>query len=64
MIEPRPMSGHGRSVVVAFPRQPYDPDSTTVEYSRGHGRDKALHAGERVEVKDGMIFDVELGNRS
>jgi hypothetical protein len=51
-------------VELAFPCQPYDPDGTTVEYSKGHGRDKALHAGERVEVKDGMIFDVELGNRS
>jgi hypothetical protein len=51
-------------VELAFPGQPYDPDGTTVEYSKGHGPDKALHAGERVEVKDGMIFDVELGNRS
>ena len=51
-------------VELAFPGHPYDPDGTTVEYSKGHGPDKALHAGERVEVKDGMIFDVELGNRS
>lgn len=51
-------------VELAFPGQPYDPDGTTVEYSKGHGKDKALHAGERVEVKDEMVFDVELGNRS
>lgn len=51
-------------VELAFPGQPYDPDGTTVEYSKGHGPDKALHPGERVRVKDGMIFDVELGNRS
>jgi multiubiquitin len=51
-------------VELAFPGQPYDRDGTTVEYCKGHGPDKALHAGEHIEVKDGMIFDVELGNRS
>jgi hypothetical protein len=51
-------------VELAFPGQPYDPDGTTVEYSKGHGPDKALHPGEYIEVKDGMIFDVELSHRS
>ena len=51
-------------VALAFPGQSYDPDGTTVEYSRGHGPDKALHSGDRVEVKDRMVFDVELVNRS
>lgn len=51
-------------VELAFPGQPYDPEGTTVEYSRGHGPDKSLRPGESVPVKDGMIFDVEPANRS
>jgi hypothetical protein len=51
-------------VELAFPGQPYDPQGTTVEYSRGHGPDKSLRPGESVEVKNGMIFDVELAVRS
>lgn len=51
-------------VELAFPGQPYDPEGTTVEYSRGHGKDKSLRPGESVQVKDGMIFDVESANRS
>lgn len=51
-------------VELAFPGQPYDLAGTTVEYSRGHGRDHALRPGKSVEVKDGMIFDVEPANRS
>jgi hypothetical protein len=51
-------------VELASPGQPYDPAGTTVEYSRGHGPDKPLRAGESVHVKDGMIFDVEPTNRS
>lgn len=51
-------------VELAFPGQPYDPQGTTVEYSRGHGSDHSLRPGQSVEVKDGMIFDVEPANRS
>ena len=51
-------------VELAFPGQPYDPQGTTGEYSRGHGPDKSLRPGESVQVKDGMIFDVEPANRS
>jgi hypothetical protein len=51
-------------VEIAFPGQPYDPAGTTVEYTRGEGADKSLRPGEEVNVKDGMIFDVELANRS
>jgi hypothetical protein len=51
-------------VQLAFPGQPYDPQGTTVEYSRGHGPDKSLRPGESVRVKNGMIFDVEPANRS
>ena len=51
-------------VELAFPGQPYDPQGTTVEYSRGHGPDKSLRPGESVQVRDGMIFDVEPANRS
>lgn len=51
-------------VELAFPGQPYDPAGTTVEYSRGHGPDHSLRPGGSVEVKDGMIFDVEPANRS
>jgi hypothetical protein len=51
-------------VELAFPAQPYDPQGTTVEYSRGHGPDHSLRPGQSVEVKDGMIFDVEPANRS
>lgn len=51
-------------VELAFPGQPYEPAGTTVEHSRGHGKDKSLRPGESVHVKDGMIFDVEAANRS
>lgn len=51
-------------VELAFPGQPYDPQGTLVEYSRGHGPDHSLRAGTSVEVKDGMVFDVEPANRS
>lgn len=51
-------------VELAFPGQPYDPEGTTVEYSRGHGPDHELRPGQSVEVKDEMVFDVELANRS
>lgn len=51
-------------VELAFPGQPYDPQGTTVEYSRGPGPDHSLSPGQSVEVKDGMVFDVEPANRS
>jgi hypothetical protein len=51
-------------VELAFPGQPYDPAGTLVEYSRGHGPDHSLRPGKDVEVKDGMVFDVEPANRS
>ncbi|GAT11674.1 multiubiquitin domain-containing protein [Mycolicibacterium novocastrense] len=51
-------------VELAFPGQPYDPAGTLVEYSRGHGPDHLLRPGKDVEVKDGMVFDVEPANRS
>lgn len=51
-------------VELAFPGQPYDPQGTTVEYSRGHGPDHSLRPGQSVEVKEGMVFDVEPANRS
>jgi Multiubiquitin len=53
-----------QAVELAFPGQTYDPDGTTVEYSRGHDRDRSLRPGENVRVKDGMIFDVEPAFRS
>lgn len=49
---------------LAFPGQPYDPAGTLVEYSRAHGPDDNLRPGQSVEVKDGMVFDVEPANRS
>lgn len=54
----------GQVVELAFPGQPYDPAGTLVEYSRGHGPDHALRPGKDVQVKDGMVFDVEPANRS
>lgn len=51
-------------VELAFPGQPYDAAGTLVEYSRGHGPDHSLRPGQSVEVKDGMVFDVEPANRS
>jgi hypothetical protein len=51
-------------VELAYPGQPYDPQGTTVEYSRGHGPDQSLRPGGSVEVKEGMIFDVQLALRS
>lgn len=51
-------------VALAHPGQDYDPEGTTVEYTRGHGPDHSLRPGKDVNVKNGMIFDVELANRS
>lgn len=51
-------------VELASPGQAYDPNGTTVEYSRGHGPDHSLRPGQSVEVKEGMVFDVEPANRS
>ncbi len=51
-------------VELAFGSEPYDPAGTTVEYSRGHGPDHSLRPGGSVEVKDGMVFDVERAVRS
>lgn len=51
-------------VALAVADQQYDPAGTTVEYSRGHGPDKSLRPGGSVNVKDGMVFDVEPSLRS
>ncbi len=51
-------------VELAFPGQPYNPQGTLIEYSHGHGPDHSLRPGRSVEVKEGMIFDVEPANRS
>jgi hypothetical protein len=51
-------------VELAFPGQPYDPQGTLVECSRGHDPDHSLRPGHSVEAKEGMIFDVEPANRS
>ena len=51
-------------VELAFPGQPYDPEGTTVEYSRGHGHDKSLRPGETVRVKEGMVFNVSETGQS
>lgn len=53
-----------QAVELAFPGESYDPAGTLVEYSRGHGPDHTLRPGKDVEVKDGMVFDVEPANRS
>lgn len=52
---------------LAYPGQPLgDGDTATVEYSRGpHGHDSgSLTPGHKVEVKDGMVFDVYRTTRS
>lgn len=46
------------------PGQPYDPAGTLVEYNTGHGQNHSLLPGHSIEVKDGMVFDVEPANRS
>jgi len=51
-------------VELAFPGQPYDAAGTTVEYSRGPRPDHSLRPGHGVEVKNGIVFDVEPANRS
>jgi len=51
-------------IEIAFPGQPYNPEGTTVEVSRGHGPDHSLRPGESVEAKEGMTFDVEPATRS
>lgn len=51
-------------VELALAGQSYDPAGTLVEYSRGQGPDHSLRPGKEVEVKDGMVFDVEPANRS
>lgn len=70
VVNTKPHEWHQKEITfeqivgLAFPGQPYDPQGTTVEYSRGHGPDKSLRPGESVHVKDGMIFDAEPANRS
>ena len=70
IVNTRPREWHEKKITfeqvveLAYPGQPYDPEGTTVEYSRGHGPDHSLRPGGSVEVKDGMIFDVQLALRS
>jgi hypothetical protein len=52
---------------LAFPNQPLgDGDTATIEYSRGaHGHGTgALTPSHKVQVKDGMVFDVYRTTRS
>jgi hypothetical protein len=52
---------------LAYPNEPLnDGDIVRVEYSRGHngGGAGALHPGESVNVKHGMVFDVYVTVRS
>lgn len=54
-------------VQLAFPGQPDDPAAFyTVTFRRGPDskREGSLVAGESVKVKDGMIFNVTLTNKS
>ena len=53
-------------VILAF--ESYEPSETiiyTVLYMRGeHGKEGSLVAGESINVKDGMEFNVDKNNRS
>lgn len=52
---------------LAYPDEPLkDGDVVRIEYSRGHngGGAGALHAGESVNVKPDMVFDVYVTVRS
>ena len=53
-------------VKLAYPVPPPGPNvGFTVLYQRGHGsKDGTLVAGQSVEVKDGMIFDVTPTDKS
>ena len=50
-------------VELAFPGQPYDPQGTTVEYSRGHGADKSLRLVRR-QRQGRNDFRCRAANRS
>jgi hypothetical protein len=52
---------------LADPNRPTGPNvDVTITFYRGHGDKKegALHPGESVKVKDGMVFDVRITDKS
>lgn len=52
-------------VKLAFPEDTPDPNRRyTVAYANQHGHDGTLVAGQDVEVKEGMVFNVVRSNRS
>ena len=52
-------------VKLAFPNDPPDPLRIyTVTYATREGHDRSLVAGESVEIKNGMAFNVTKTNRS
>jgi hypothetical protein len=52
-------------VKLAFPDDAADPNRRyTVAYANQHGHDGTLVAGQDVEVKEGMVFNVVRSNRS
>jgi hypothetical protein len=51
-------------VQIAFPGEGGENSTFTVTYRRGPGKDGTLAAGQSVKVKDGMVFNVDLTNRS
>ncbi|WP_210413818.1 multiubiquitin domain-containing protein [Protaetiibacter larvae] len=52
-------------VALAFPNGAGDNPQYRVSYRRGHGnKSGTLAAGESVKVKEGMVFDVDVTNRS
>ncbi len=66
---PREVSDHTLTylqvVQLAYPGEvPTETIVFTVTYSNPHGRDGSLVAGEKVTIKDGMIFNVRKTDRS
>lgn len=52
-------------VKLAFPDDPSNQDvDFTVAYANPHGKDGTLVAGQNVNVKEGMVFNVTKTNRS
>jgi hypothetical protein len=51
-------------VQIAFPGGGGENPTFTVTYRRGHGKDGTLASGQSVKVKDGMVFNVDVTNRS
>jgi hypothetical protein len=66
---PREVSEHRLSYIqvvqLAYPGEmPTDQIVFTVTYAHPHGRDGTMVAGQEVQIKDGMVFNVRKTDKS